>query len=197
MEDSTLSIPPAVLLASTDTTDDLTLRFLQNKIKEDPDDFIAQNKLAAWHLQRVRETGELLSLDIAMRAARASLTTLSAEHNTGALARWRRPSLQHEFSASRVHAERLVQLEPGKGYPFEILGDALLELGDYDGASTALREFERTGGIQGLTLVPIDQRMSRLAFLPTRSLFDRAEGIRRTQIYLRRRCARVDRPPSR
>jgi len=98
MEDSTLSIPPAVLLASTDTTDDLTLRFLQNKIKEDPDDFIAQNKLAAWHLQRVRETGELLSLDIAMRAARASLTTLSAEHNTGALALL----AQAEFTA-RIH----------------------------------------------------------------------------------------------
>jgi len=165
-EDSTLSIPPAFPLASTETTDEQTLRFLQNKIKEDPDDFIAQNKLAGWHLQRLRETGDLASLEFAIKAAHASLLTLPAEHNTGALALLAQAEFTaHDFTASRDHAERLVQLEPGKGYPFGILGDALLELGDYDGASTAFREFERSGGIQGLTLVAIDQRMSRLAFL--------------------------------
>src|SRR5947209_7186695 len=81
-EDSTLSVPPAVLLRSTAATDAQTLRFLQDRIKADPDDFIAQNKLAAWHLQRVRETGDLASLEIAMKAALASLATLPAEHNT-------------------------------------------------------------------------------------------------------------------
>src|SRR6266704_10014 len=40
-EDSTLSVPPALLLPSTADTDEQTLRFLQNRIKEDADDFIA------------------------------------------------------------------------------------------------------------------------------------------------------------
>ena len=165
-DDSTLSIPTAVLLPSTEGTDQQTLRFLQNKIKEDPDDFIAQNKLAAWHLQRVRETGDLASLEIATKAAQASLATLPAEHNTGALTLLAQAEFTaHEFVASRVHAERLIELEPGKGYPFEILGDAELELGDYERAETAFREFERFGGIQGLTRVAIEQRLSRLASL--------------------------------
>src|SRR5437879_1207901 len=165
-EDSTLSVPPAVLLPSAAATDAQTLRFLQDRIKADPDDFIAQNKLAAWHLQRVRETGDLASLEIAMKAALASLATLPAEHNTGALTLLAQAEFTaHDFIASRKHAERLIELEPGKGYPFEILGDALLEIGEYERAETAFREFERFGGIQGLTRVAIDQRMSRLAYL--------------------------------
>src|SRR2546425_3072294 len=150
-EDSTLSVPPAVLLPSTAATDAQTLRFLQDRIKADPDDFIAQNKLAAWHLQRVRETGDLASLEIAMKAALASLATLPAEHNTGALTLLAQAEFTaHDFIASRKHAERLIELEPGKGYPFEILGDALLEIGEYERAETAFREFEQSGGIQGL-----------------------------------------------
>src|SRR5439155_13060919 len=164
--DPALSVPPVVPLPSTAAADEQTLRFLQNRIKEDPDDFIAQNKLAAWHLQRVRETGDLASLEIAMRAARASLTTLSAEHNTGALTLLAQAEFTaHEFIGSRDHAEQLIKLEPGKGYPFEIMGDALLELGDYERAATAFRAFEQFGEVQGLTRVAIDQRMSRLAFL--------------------------------
>src|SRR5437667_10162047 len=164
-EDSTLSVPPAVLLPTTAATDTQTLRFLQERIKADPDDFIAQNKLTAWHLQRVRETGDLASLEIAMKAARASLATLPAEHNTGALTLLAQAEFTaHEFVAARDHAERLIELETGKGYPFQILGDTLLELGDYERAETAFRQLERFGGIQGLTRLAIEQRLSRLAY---------------------------------
>src|SRR5207247_88714 len=65
--DPALSVPPVVPLPSTAAADEQTLRFLQNRIKEDPDDFIAQHKFAAWHLQRVRETGDLASAEIAYR----------------------------------------------------------------------------------------------------------------------------------
>ena len=165
-EEPESQLPPAAPLPSTANSDAQTLRFLQDKIKADPDDFIAQNKLAAWHLQRLRETGDLASLEIAMKAARASLATLPAEHNTGALTLLAQAEFTaHEFAASRDHAERLIQLEPGKGYPFEILGDALLEIGEYERAETAFREFDLSGGIQGLTRVAIEQRMSRLALL--------------------------------
>src|SRR5262249_4038873 len=140
--------------------------FLQRKIMEDPDDFIAQNKLARWHLQHVRETGDLTSLEIATRAAQASLATLPAEHNTGALALLAQAEYTaHEFATSREHAERLIELEPGKGYPFEILGDALLELGDYEQAEIAFRAFQQADTVQGLTRVVVEQRLSRLAFL--------------------------------
>src|SRR5438046_7635856 len=159
-------VPPVVPLPATAAADEQTLRFLQIRIKEDPDDFIAQNKFAAWHLQRVRETGDLASLEIAMKAARASLATLPAEHNTGALTLLAQAEFTaHEFVAARDHAERLIELEPGKGYPFQILGDTLLELGDYEKAEIAYRELERLGGVQGQTRVAVDERVSRLAYL--------------------------------
>src|SRR5215813_8988789 len=84
-DDSTLSIPPAVLLPSTEGTDQQTLRFLQNKIKEDPDDFIAQNKLAAWHLQRLREARAAFMAISSDARSPVSLATLPAEQNTGGL----------------------------------------------------------------------------------------------------------------
>src|SRR5256885_10178715 len=157
-------VPPATLLPSTINTDRLTLSFLENRIKEDPDDFIAQNKLAAWHLQRLRETGDLGSLEIALKAARSSLATIPAERNTAGLNILAQAEFAtHEFTAARQHAERLVELEPGKGYPFQILGDALLELGEYEKAESAFRSMEYFGSVQGITLVAMEQRMSRLA----------------------------------
>src|ERR1043166_1549336 len=159
-------VPPATPLSSTLNTDRLTLSFLENRLKEDPDDFIAQNKLAAWHLQRLRETGDLSSLEIALKAARSSLATIPAERNTGGLNLLAQAEFSaHEFAAARQHAERLVELEPGKGYPFQILGDALLELGEYEKAESAFRSMEYFGGVQGITRVAMEQRMSRLAYL--------------------------------
>ncbi|HEY6153459.1 MAG TPA: tetratricopeptide repeat protein, partial [Candidatus Udaeobacter sp.] len=48
-------------------------------------------------------------------------------------------------------------------YPYQLLGDALLELGEYDQAESAFHQMEQLGGIQGLTRVTIEQRMARVA----------------------------------
>ena len=53
-----------------------TIRFLEDRVKKDPEDFIAHNKLAQQYLQRLRETGDLTYLNLAMKAARTSLATL-------------------------------------------------------------------------------------------------------------------------
>src|SRR5437868_1232245 len=59
--------------------------FLEDRIKRDPDDFVANNKLASEYLQRLRETGDITYLNLASRAAKASLDTLPAEQNKGGL----------------------------------------------------------------------------------------------------------------
>jgi tetratricopeptide (TPR) repeat protein len=143
-----------------------TVRFLESKVRRDPEDFIALNKLAGYYLQHVRETGDVTYLNLASRAAQASLATLPPEQNTGgltALAQVRYAS--HDFIAARKFAKRLTELEPGKSYPFQILGDVLLELGEYDKAEAAFRQMEQFGGIQGLTRVAIEQRSARVAAL--------------------------------
>ena len=60
-----------------------TTRFLENRVRQDPEDFIANNKLAAEYLQRLRETGDVTYLNLASSTANASLGTLPAEQNKG------------------------------------------------------------------------------------------------------------------
>jgi len=159
-------LPPALLLPSDAEVDEQTIRFLEARIKQDPEDFIAQNKLVERYLQRVRETGDVTYLNLAAKAAHASLATLPPEQNSGGLAALAQVEYAtHDFVAARDHAQRLIELESGKSYPYQILGDALLELGEYDRAKKAFQRMELLGGDQGLTGVVIEQRRARLAAL--------------------------------
>lgn len=143
-----------------------TIRFLENRIKNDPEDFIAHNKLAAQYLQRLRETGDQDFLELAERAARASLEILPAEQNKEGLALLARVEYSlHNFSTAREHALQLVNLEPNKSFPYQILGDALLELGEYEEAKIAFRQMEKIGGLQPLTKIAVEQRLARMALL--------------------------------
>ncbi len=143
-----------------------TIRFLEARIKSDPDDFIANNKLVSEYLQRLRETGDITYLTLASRSANASLDALPAEQNKGGLAALTQVEYSsHDFAAARDNARRLTELEPNKGYPFQMLGDALLELGQYDEAEAAFRQMEKLGGLQGLTRAAMEQRLARLALL--------------------------------
>src|SRR5262245_1899017 len=41
---------------------DQGIRFLEDRVKSDPDDFVAQNQLASRYLRKLRETGDYTSL---------------------------------------------------------------------------------------------------------------------------------------
>ncbi len=168
-------VPAAELLPVDAAAEQETIRFLEDRIKRDPEDFIAHNKLAAQYLQRVRETGDVTYLDLAAKAAHASLATLPPEQNSGGLTALAQVEYSsHDFAAARDHALQLTKLEPNKGYPYQILGDALLELGEYDKGEAAFQKMEQLGGIQGLTRAAIEQRTARLA-----TLYGDARGAQR------------------
>jgi len=83
------------------------IRFLENRVKRDPDDFTALNKLSSFYLQRQRETGGLQYLELASRAARASLAAMPEKLNVSGLATLAQvEAAYHEFAASRDHALR-------------------------------------------------------------------------------------------
>ncbi len=160
------TLPPAVELPSNQAAAEQAIRFLEKRIQGDPEDFIAQNKLASYYLRRVRETGDLTYLNLASHASRASLSTMPVEKNSAGLAALAQVEFSsHEFASSRDHARQLTELEPDKSYPQQILGDALLELGEYEAAKGAFWRMERLGGVQGLTRVATEQRVARLAAL--------------------------------
>src|SRR5712691_6811260 len=168
-------VPAAELLPADAAAEQETIRFLEDRIKRDPEDFIAHNKLAGQYLQRVRETGDVTYLDLAAKAAHASLATLPPEQNSGGLTALAQVEYaSHDFAAARDHALHLTKLEPNKGYPYQILGDAWIVMGEYDKAEAAFQKMEQLGGIQGLTRAAIEQRTARLA-----TLFGDASGAQR------------------
>src|SRR5262245_55399793 len=78
-------VPAAAPLPADAGSDEGAIRFLEERVKGDPLDFVAYNQLAGRYLQRQRETGSVTYLDLAMRAARASLAAIPAEQNIGGL----------------------------------------------------------------------------------------------------------------
>jgi len=139
-----------------------SIRFLEARVKNDPDDFIALNKLAGYYLQRQREVGDVKYLELAASAARSSLNAMPAEQNLGGLTALAETQYAaHDFTQARDHAKELIEYEPRKSYGYQILGDSLLELGDYDGANAAFERMRQLGGSSVMT----ETRLARLAML--------------------------------
>lgn len=137
-------LPPPQPLVSDEQATERSIAFFATKLKEDPYNFIAYNKIAGLHLKRLRETGNIEFLTKALDAAKASLKLFPAEMNLeglGVLASAEYAS--HNFRAARDHARQWVQLQPNEGAAYGLLGDACLELGDYRDAERAYRDMER------------------------------------------------------
>ncbi|GAC1446176.1 MAG: hypothetical protein NVSMB56_02410 [Pyrinomonadaceae bacterium] len=146
--------PPKVLSPSAavapaspeDAESETTIRYLEDRVRRDPEDYIALTKLAGYYLQRLRETGNVQYLELTTRAAQGSLKVLPAEQNRGALTALAQAEFaSHEFAAARDHALQLVESDKDKTYPYLLLGDAQLELGEYDKANDAFQQMERRG----------------------------------------------------
>ncbi len=135
---------------------------LKQLVENDPENVAVQNMLSGYYLKLVRESGDHAYVTRAAGAARASLKALPVQVNPGggaALAQAEAAS--HNFAAARDHARRLVKVAPDRGYPYEILGDALLELGDYTGAAAAYKPALKRVGAS----TSIASRLGRLSFL--------------------------------
>lgn len=139
-----------------------TVRFLLERVKRDPDDFLVQNMLASAMLQKVRETGSADYLERAKRAAERSLSSVPAERNGGGLsARARAEMAQHDFVKAAADGLRLTQLHPGTLNSWGVLTDALLELGQYAQADAAIQKMRQLGSDTAETEI----RIARLLFL--------------------------------
>lgn len=142
-----------------------TIRFLEARIKADPDDFVAHNKLASAYMQQMRETGNIEYLDMALEAAKISLAVLPAENNKGGLSALAHAEFSsHDFVNARDHARRLIEIDPGKSRGYQLLGDALYELGQYDEAKAAYAQMDDFGD-SAMTRVAVEQRWAKLATL--------------------------------
>jgi tetratricopeptide (TPR) repeat protein len=151
-----------LFIAAPAYSEDGAISFLEKKVQDDPDDFVAQNQLATRYLDLLRSTGDNAYLTRARRAAEASVAAGTPEMNNAGIAVLARVQIaSHQFTAARDNANKLRALAPGKSVAFGILGDALLELGKYDEAAAALAELARAepGSIDSET------RLARMALV--------------------------------
>jgi tetratricopeptide (TPR) repeat protein len=151
-------LPP--LLFSRRETTAAAIRFLERRVKSDPEDFLAQNRLADSYLERLRHKGNHADILRARRAIEASMAIVPEDRNPGALFLLARvEAASHDFSASRDISEKLV----GRGQTgaHQLLGDALLELGLYQEARRAYGEMFRLAE----STFPTESRLARLAWL--------------------------------
>ena len=157
--------PAAAISTDVDSTES-TIRFLEERVRRDPEDFIAYNKLSGYYLTRAQEAGDVKYLELATRTAEASLKAMPADLNPGGLASLAQAKyMSHDFAGARDHALRLKELEPRKSLAYQLLGEALIELGNYGEAETALRQMERLSGPN----VATETRLARVDLLRGRA----------------------------
>ena len=121
------------------------LVFLQERVRKDPDDFIAQAQLAERCLSQLRDTGQMKWLPLAEAASVQALRGINPENNpNGILAQGRVALAAHRFVAARDAAQLYRKLRPDKSAGVYLLFDAQLELGDYSTAEAALSELEKS-----------------------------------------------------
>ena len=141
---------------------DAGIRFLEDRVGRDADDFIAWNQLAARYHQQLRRTGDDRFILLEMQAAEKSLKAIPAEQNPGGLAALAQAQLAaHRFAEARTAAVQLRGILPGKIRPLELLADAAIELGDYAEARKVCEELSKLEGAE-LSAAP---RLAKLAIV--------------------------------
>ncbi|TMB71158.1 MAG: tetratricopeptide repeat protein [Chloroflexi bacterium] len=130
-ENGAVAPAPKDALAATNGV----ISFWEQRVHDNPGDFIGYDKLAEAYARRARATNDVSDYSRAEAAARASLRELPGD-NYNALAML--ASLQatkHDFQGALETAQRAIVVDPVDPYAQGVLGDAKMALGRYDEAS--------------------------------------------------------------
>ena len=134
--------------------------FFEERVRADPEDFIAWNRLGDLALAHYRDTGALRWFRRAMEAATASLKIVAPELNPAGLFLQARVDLSgHRFAEARDRARQLRVAQPANSNALALLADAMLELGDLAAAAQMINELAE---LEPQSLVA-ESRLARLA----------------------------------
>ena len=156
----------APLRAQQNATDDL-IKTLQARVKRNREDHAGYAALGAAYLQKGRETADAGDYELAKGALEKSLDLLS--NDPGAAFAMTQMAVvgmvEHRFEDALSWAQRAVALGSGDPSPWAIAGDALADMGDYQGAAEAYSRLQSSFGSEEQTLALRYQRDSRMSFL--------------------------------
>jgi tetratricopeptide (TPR) repeat protein len=154
--------------AQDNSTDDF-IKFYQWRVARDPDDYFNYDKLALGYIRKGRETGDITYYDLAEKSLQKSLE-LESTHREAISATVHLASVyfaEHRFKDALTFAQKALTFNTGDLSPYATIGDALIEMGEYDQASDAYSKLkEPEGGVVAhKALLYLDEtRASNLAF---------------------------------
>jgi tetratricopeptide (TPR) repeat protein len=124
---------------SAGTSTDTLIGSLQERIRENPNDFDSHIGLANAYLQKVRETGDP-TLYTKTEDLLDKASTLEGESPELFAARGSLALARHDFEAALGHGSRALALDPENARYHGIVGDAQIELGMYEEAIASYQE---------------------------------------------------------
>jgi len=127
---------------------DHVIRFYQARVGRDPDDALGYSRLGNAYVQKARETGDVSYYDLADQALRRSLALVSRGPVASSATTWLAvvEFARHQFRDALATAEKARALDPGGLAPYAIVGDAHVELGEYDEAARAYAKLQELSG---------------------------------------------------
>jgi tetratricopeptide (TPR) repeat protein len=151
----TTSAQPATIAARTRDT----LEGLESRVKQNPLDYAAWNRIAEARLRLLASKGDLGNLRRAANAVEQSLQAARPELNHAGLALRVRVELAfHRFREAQGSAEQLCSITPDDAYAFGLLGDACFNLGDY---AACERAWDKMRGLDASVLMT-EPRLAQL-----------------------------------
>jgi tetratricopeptide (TPR) repeat protein len=135
-------------VAAQPRASDELIRYYQARIARRPDDVRGYARLGQAYILKARETGDAAYYDLADQALTRSLA-LSPDPATAARATTDLAVVQmarHQFREALATARQALGLAPGELNAHGLIGDALIELGEYDQAEAA---YEKMRGLRG------------------------------------------------
>jgi tetratricopeptide (TPR) repeat protein len=158
---------PAPRAAAVEPGSPEAIALIQAKIQQAPEDADGYAQLGVAWLQRVRTTGDISLYARAQEAIEAALTH-DPQHSDALAARGALALALHDFTGALAWADRLTAANPYRAAAYGIRTDALVELGRYDEARTALQQM--------VDLRPDTESYSRISYL--RELHGDIDGAR-------------------
>jgi tetratricopeptide (TPR) repeat protein len=156
---------PETLLTPRPTETGHVIHSAQAAVARSPKDAAAYAKLGAAYFQRARETGDVSDYQLAEESLVQSLDIDSADFSAdAALSTMAEVCMgEHRFADALHYAQKALSLGTGDLSPFDLVGDAYADMGEYDKAADAYGRLTS----MDLTLAPraAYARDSRLSFL--------------------------------
>ncbi len=129
--------PKQVLPASEFVNAEASLEYYREALRRNPEDIESRVALAQVLLQQARATGRESEYVPLAEAALAEALRQDPEHYHALLLQASLLNTLHRFEDARDLAERLIARYPEHAFPYGLLTDALVELGEYDAAVSA------------------------------------------------------------